>query len=474
MFISLARNIKMKKITLLIFFMLLFISLTSFNYSKYNLDFIPKNKTVNYKTLEGLNTKYLLVEFENGYAIYNEITGDFIEGSYSESSPYLNYNKDLLYYGIGNYYVGENNQIKKLEPISTEQTNNIKNSIVSLENEINGKTYVDEFGYTMIKDSYFFENMKNFPINDDGTCGLVALSILLTYYDTFYNDSFINDELTYLDANGNSISVLNRIKLDYNYLYNFDYKTSDLMPEPTQAMKNYLFDKCLKILFGIDFIYDLVDRGYPMTSSHVRKSLIEYLYINAPELVNTFKINEGQFIYTHSTPKDLINNGQPVLITIMDYSTSEVPLSLNNSIDTLSTAHNVIAYGYKNDIFVAHFGWNSGNDAKTKLYIGKTVIQSYFSIDYEGEHLHSNNFYMIDKYTNEEVALCGCGHIENMHYHDYKYEVLNANYHNAMCLSCNNQFKEIHKFVSNRYNMSCKECGYVKVKTGDYEEIIFR
>lgn len=81
---------------------------------------------------------------------------------------------------------------------------------------------------------------------------------------------------------------------------------------------------------------------------------------------------------------------------------------------------------------------------------------------------------MIDKYTNEEVALCGCGHIENMHYHDYKYEVLNANYHNAMCLSCNNQFKEIHKFVSNRYNMSCKECGYVKVKTGDYEEIIFR
>lgn len=168
MFISLARNIKMKKITLLIFFMLLFISLTSFNYSKYNLDFIHKNKTVNYKTLEGLNTKYLLVEFENGYAIYNEITGDFIEGSYSESSPYLNYNKDLLYYGIGNYYVGENNQIKKLEPISTEQTNNIKNSIVSLENEINGKTYVDEFGYTMIKDSYFFENMKNFPINDDG------------------------------------------------------------------------------------------------------------------------------------------------------------------------------------------------------------------------------------------------------------------------------------------------------------------
>ena len=127
------------------------------------------------------------------------------------------------------------------------------------------------------------------------------------------------------------------------------------MPEPTQAMKNYLFDKCLKTLFGIDFIYDLVDRGYPMTSSHVRKSLIEYLYINAPELVNTFKINEGQFIYTHSTPKDLINNGQPVLITIMDYSTSEVPLSLNNSIDTLSTAHNVIAYGYKNDIFVAHF-----------------------------------------------------------------------------------------------------------------------
>ena len=52
---------------------------------------------------------------------------------------------------------------------------------------------------------------------------------------------------------------------------------------------------------------------------------------------------------------------------------------------------------------------------------------------------------MIDKYTNEEVALCGCGHIENMHYYDYKYEVLNANYHNAMCLSCNNQFKEIHK-----------------------------
>ena len=123
MFISLARNIKMKTITLLILFMLLFISLTSFNYSKYNLDFIPKNKTVNYKTLEELNTKYLLVEFENGYAIYNEITGEFIEGLYSESSPYLNYNKDLLYYGIGNYYVGENNQFKEIHKFVSNRYN---------------------------------------------------------------------------------------------------------------------------------------------------------------------------------------------------------------------------------------------------------------------------------------------------------------------------------------------------------------
>lgn len=39
--------------------------------------------------------------------------------------------------------------------------------------------------------------MKYFPQNWFGECGLVALSMLLGYYDTFYNSEFITDGLTY-------------------------------------------------------------------------------------------------------------------------------------------------------------------------------------------------------------------------------------------------------------------------------------
>ena len=128
----------------------------------------------------------------------------------------------------------------------------------------------------MINNSYYFQHLNNFPINYKGTCGLVALFI-------------------------------------------FDYTSQSEMPGTTQAFHDYLFDNFLVTLFGLNWIYDLVDNGYPMTASNIEEVLYAYLTDNTYNLKGYTKHYDKSLLNDVNAIKKLIDTGIPVLLTIINY-----------------------------------------------------------------------------------------------------------------------------------------------------------
>ena len=177
----------------------------------------------------------------------------------------------LRYDAQENNIISLNNDLQSAAISSEFNTSNISSTMVlDMVSDVNEQSFVDANGYKLINNSYYFEHLNKFPINYKGTCGL-ALSMLLGYYDTFYNDSYIHQSLQYseeiYDNNDNliainqNVGVFNRVYVENYTNSKFDYTSQSEMPGTTQAFHDYLFDKFLVTLFGLNWIYDLVDNG---------------------------------------------------------------------------------------------------------------------------------------------------------------------------------------------------------------------
>ena len=118
----------------------------------------------------------------------------------------------LRYDAEENNIISLNNDLQSSAISSEYNTSNISSTMVlDMVSDVNEQSFVDANGYKVINNSYYFQHLNNFPINYKGTCGLVALSILLGYYDTFYDDSYIPQSLQYseeiYDNNDNLIAI---------------------------------------------------------------------------------------------------------------------------------------------------------------------------------------------------------------------------------------------------------------------------
>ena len=390
----------------------------------------------------------------------------------------------LRYDAEENNIISLNNDLQSAAISSEFNTSNISSTMVlDMVSDVNEQSFVDANGYKVINNSYYFQHLNNFPINYKGTCGLVALSILLGYYDTFYDDSYIPQSLQYseeiYDNNDNliainqNVDVFNRVYVENYTNSKFDYTSQSKMPGTTQAFHDYLFDKFLVTLFGLNWIYDLVDNGYPMTASNIEEVLYAYLTENAYNLKGYTKHYDKSLLNDVNAIKKLIDMGIPVLLTIINYDYTVKPTNLNSSNSILANAHNVIAYGYKDDTFIVHMGWNSQNDEYNKVYLNESYIYDFMAINFIGEHEHSMNFYGYDDYTQEEVGYCSCGVILNKHQHSFSYIKIDSQTHKAYC-SCGQYYIEAHKFKIDKFNKFCTKCLYSrKTIGGDIDETIY-
>lgn len=331
------------------------------------VDFITENQTIEHEnTITDFNNNiFKIYELSpTGHAIYS-ITDDssiFLEGSYEDNSPYIeHYQHEIYYVGPGDYYCIEDSKIINLitneivEYENIPHTYQIKSEYYLKTNDNiqsrasfpskpdTDKTHVEN-GFTVINNDDYFRNLTQFPSNTQGTCGLVAICILLGYFDNYVNGDFITDS-SFVLGNGT-----------------------------TQAMHDYLFDECKHTILGAGG-----KGGYPMAGYEIQETMKDYLSKKcSTNLQNRVKHEYGSIFYTHANPRKHINGGYPTLIVLSSYD------KLTRNKGEKDKHHIVVAYGYnkKNDTFLAHMGWGPGDNEYTSRIISNATIHSYYTINY--------------------------------------------------------------------------------------------
>ncbi len=373
--------------------------------------------------------EFTLIEGNNSYEIYTS-NNIFIEGSYSSNSPYYKTTGEKYYLGPSNYFIANDNLVTNIltQKISSiEDYEGISYTINPIVQTRNGepkpdtsRTYVDSAGFTVVNEANYFKNLKNFPQNWFGECGIVGLSILLSYYDTFYNDDFIPNNLTYdaryykpkqkqTRSSESSDYELENTQIEplvkttttpYKDTSFYSFEDWSEMPGTTYAMRDYMFDKYKHTFWGIGW----PDGGYPMLDGELKDTLKDYMKANCNSLINDTEFRAGHITYTHQKPKEYIASGLPTLLVLQSY---------DSSIEK-GESHVVVSYGYNGGKFLSHFGWWPGSTSGAEVVINSATIYGYFTIKYNGIHKHSSNVSMTKGNTTKYI--CGCGMVHESNY----------------------------------------------------------
>ena len=276
-----------------------------------------------------------------------------------------------------------------------------------------GKVNSNENTYRI---TYFKNLLSNFGNNKKGSCGYVAMAMLLSYYDTILSDKIVprqfekpsmsHDDPDFTESPGSRF---------YQFEYNpAEMNHKDYIAVVNKAKNTYLHEKLLSIAIeknyhdiidgsNIDFgsnpkiIKDILD-DYLKNIANVKKS--EY---DIRVLDNSQKILESQDYgkaldarkYSEEVRKytiKQIKKGYPVLLGVFNED---------------EEGHGVIAYDYDpiGDKIYCHIGWDADRSVLSKQNSHKTIEDEGFCyygfaivLDFDEDkfsHTHLNNYEVV-------------------------------------------------------------------------------
>lgn len=271
----------------------------------------------------------------------------------------------------------------------------------------------------------YFSNLKhNFARNYFGTCSFTALTMLLSYYDTFYNGVIIPDSYSSSQTTVSRLINSYFIPTSPGIIYensNLGY-TKDTRNLYFNATYSYLFDS--KLIIENDYIHAVqADEYQPILDAYYGPNKL--VMRSQPVIMNNSLLLDDI--------KRLIDNNTPVILNIEDESGR--------------TRHAVVAYDYDAVNIYCHFGYaNTSCRLPYNSTFGDTeykFIYYYAYLDIESSYYaHSH----CDRYIFNNLAYCGCG--EHCHIFDYVY--VSETTHKKVC-PCGETIYERHT----KSNLSC-------------------
>lgn len=417
--------------------LMLLIALTSFNYGNeisQDMDLLAskygsiKEKRFLYDKDD--KARFILYEYENdSYAIYDTLTGDYLERSYlPNSSPYKDVNGKCYYLGLNGYVIKSGSTHKNI--ISNEKINISFFSSIPIEEST--KNNVAKLGsvdvsYKVPYGEYFeaLDGIHNvFPSNLTGDCGYVAATILLSYFATFYNSDIICE-------------------------HNMDIANSNYLSNPWENVS------CATTQFKNSFLKEnVVDDA--STAFSVSEAVGSYMdkYTNV-----TYSATIG-VTQTTNQIKGIVRNGVPVLMftNVKIVETGEV-----------INLHAVLVYGVSsNNRLIAHLGYSNRSCVEVANAVLGISGTTYYIDPLSITHKHSNY------YTLEDKAFCQmCQTVVSYNPYASKYTILDDKFHNKICLSCDHSIEETHSFTRVGDYKTCRKCSMQVRSRNPFDPIIY-
>lgn len=294
----------------------------------------------------------------------------------------------------------------------------------------------------------YFENLtENFAENVLGTCGYVAMEMLLMYYNTFLNDNIVpsqyeyftpthfQDMSLYVDSPGS----LNDLSLVDDYL-DMDYTTINCTNYYNDYIIYHINDslhaKLCSIAYnhGINTFLGFINFG---TEQNDLYNILNYYFLDEIGLSSSDYTLPRAVWYNTTIDQnnckdyimDLIDDGYPVIVGL------ENPSNPNAS-------HYAIAYDYDsttNKIF-CNYGYhdNGSLDNNHRDYtIDNYYISDTIYINFTNKHhSHSYQYKILDSMNIVHSFCYDSPYIYTYnHYHSdtYRYDYYNQSYHKGIC-----------------------------------------
>ena len=313
----------------------------------------------------------------------------------------------------------------------------------------------------------FFDNLTyNFGTNYKGSCGYVAIGMLLSYYDTFINDSIVPEQY---DANSigeetNMIvrrnspgvikdSIVNPIDPS-DSSYGFDLDASNYYYSIVSLSNSSLHAKLINIGASNGF-YDFDDDDNPCTTNfYIRYVVMQQYFANV--LGFTYG-SHYTFSYINGESNSSLSSDVRNFAIQQVLSGNPVLLSVGNSED----GHVVVAYDYdtSSDKLYCHMGWNASSTHETIEDNSFDRYKTALVINFNLSHGHTNNYGVTTVLNNIPTTNYYCYHdcriftYTGGNTHSYTY-VQNTFGHTAICSVCGYSVAQSHVY-ENHYCIYC-------------------
>ena len=299
---------------------------------------------------------------------------------------------------------------------------------------------------------YFFYNANNFGYNYYGSCGYVAAEILLSYYDTYWNDdiipekydlpgslSYYNKNLPFLTSPGTcneEILLHERIEQEIS---NKEYFTFGYYFDFIKEMKDSFYH--LYMLYESEF-YGKYSKDDSFREYPIKEGTKKYYYAkyNFGLTVEGFLDMLDWRIYKYG--KVITNRSEG--LSARNFAISKIkqgiPVILGAS--NSSASHLVVAYDYdeKTDTIIVHSGYRGVTSTSIES-LGYTDYIFSAALELSCSHKCSDNI----SCSGRNYCACYLDGTHPAHSHHYDYQLVkdNKKYHLAYCI-CNKSRQDYH------------------------------
>lgn len=310
--------------------------------------------------------------------------------------------------------------------------------------------------------TYYFNSLNfNYGLNEIGSCGYIALQMLLSYYDTYWDDTIILDSydkneivsslnLADITESPGTVSEASFLAGHSSYTNQEYYRL--ILDEYMSFFHFYLINIATTHFHYCDFSEDVEypcasysDEIFDVLSYYLyecrgfAQAEVEIKYEDDPEKVRDFVI-------------DNVLNGTPVWVS----ASSSLP-------DVKNHALVVYDYNESDDELLAHMGNRVMYEYNEHMILNTTYydqLNAAIALDFDTNHVCSNNY----QYGDEELeSYCSCYFgIHPEHEHTYEsFRNINKLSHYGYC-HCGHQQSQAH-IVSDSAaalgNARCLLCG---------------